>query len=107
MIDNNMNLCSIIISEMEKLNFKESSVNIIKEHKQFKDAFNKENSLQRTMLTMMFYGILVDSGHIVPSQIRLALNIAADINGWLDDIRLVILPFMKENEDKFFFSVNR
>jgi len=102
MSDININLCTIIISEMERLQFNPNSVHAIKSSQHYIDAYDKNNQLQRTMLTMLFYGILVDSEHIVPSQIRLALNIATDVNGWLDDIRIVILPFLKENEDKFF-----
>jgi hypothetical protein len=39
---------------------------------------------------------------IAPNQIRLALTSGNDYIDWLQDIKIVILPFLKENEEKFF-----
>lgn len=98
----NLNLCKEIIDVMKVMEFKESSILKIKNDIKFIDAYAKDNSSQKAMLTMIFYNIFMYGNTIVPSQIRVALNIATDITGWLDDIKLVILPFLKENEELFF-----
>lgn len=96
------NYCAGVVAEMERLEFKQSSVNTVKGTTQFIDAYDKNDQLQRTMLTMLFFNILISGTHPAPTQIRLALNVATDVAGWWDDMRLVILPFLKENEDLFF-----
>lgn len=97
-----LNLCEELIKEMVKLEFSEESITYVRSQSGYAEAWNKEERIQKSMLIMTLYGILVQSESVVPSQIRLALNIANDVIAWLDDIRLVILPFMKANEDKFF-----
>lgn len=97
-----INLCTEITNEMVRLGFKESSVSSVKSKQQYIDAFNQQNPIQRTLLTMIFYNIFIEASFTVPSQIRLALNIANDVPSWVDDIKLVILPFLLENEAAFF-----
>lgn len=104
MIDIATNFCSGVVAEMERLEFRVSSVNAVKAQPQFSEAFDKNEQLQRTMLTMLFYNLLISGQTPAPAHIRLALNVATDVNGWWDDMRLVILPFLKQNED-FFFPV--
>lgn len=105
MIDIDTNLCADVVAEMERLNFKQGSVNTVKASSQFIDAYNEKNNvLQRTMLTMVFYNVMISGTHTAPAHIRMALNLATDVLGWWDDMRLVILPFLKENEDMFFFD---
>lgn len=106
MDDTDINLCQITIDEMKKLGFKESSILHIKNNEYFKYAYNIHYSFQRAILSTIFFRILMYSNIKIPNQIRLALNIASDSTGWLDDLRLVILPFLKENEDLFFPVIN-
>lgn len=102
MTSEEMNLCVEIGKTMEQLQFHEHSVVQVKSHPMYLQAFGQQPTVQRTFLTMMLHGILLKPQEITPSQIRLALNIATDVRAWLDDIRLVVLPFLKENEEKFF-----
>lgn len=102
----NINFCQITIDEMTRLKFKESSIDRIKNNKYFISAYNKNYLLQRTVLSTIFFRILMYANVKVPVQIRLALNIASDSMEWLDDLKLVILPFLKENEDIFFPTIN-
>lgn len=106
MEDSNINLCQITIDEMIKLGFKESSINYIKNNKYYMSAYNSHYLLQKALLTTIFFRVLMYSNVKVPNQIRLALNIANDSLEWLDDLKLVILPFLKENEDIFFPVIN-
>jgi len=96
------NLCDEIIKEMRNLQFNESNIDLLKNSPRFIDAYDKEHVLQKTMLTMIFHNLLLNGKTIVPSNIRLSLNIATSVFGWLEDIKLVILPFLRLNEDKFF-----
>ena len=101
-----INLCNELIAEMKKLDFNDISINRISNDIRFIDAIDKPTVLQKTILTMVLFGILVDNmkDTIIPSNIRVALNIAPSIEGWFEDIKLVILPFLKVNESTFFPS---
>ena len=98
----NLNLCTELVKEMERLNFSEASIAQIKSNPHYVEAFNKPDMVQRSMLTMTLYGILLGRNIPAPAHIRLALNTSKDVVGWLDDMKLVILPFLKENEEAFF-----
>lgn len=99
-----INLCSIVVDEMRRMGFKEESIQKVTGNSNFAMAYDKVMNVQRTYLTMLFHGLFMGStkGSAVPKQIRVALNIANGSEAWLDDIKLVILPFLKENEEYFF-----
>ena len=101
-----INVCEEILRDMRNLEFNESSIELIKRDPRFIEAYSKENVLQKTMLTMVFYNVLMNGNSVVPSQIRLGLNIATSVEGWLEDMKLVVLPFLKVNEDVFFKIVH-
>lgn len=97
-----INLCDELVKEMRKLQFNEASIEVIKSDGKFIEAYDKQPIIQKTILTMLLYNVLMNSNTIVPSQIRIALNASNDVIGWLDDIKLVILGFLKVNEETFF-----
>jgi hypothetical protein len=101
----NINLCHEVLSEIQRLEVKESGIQSIQNNKIFVEAYNQHNGLQRTMLTTLLFKILMSGSFEVPAQIRIALNSANDTISWLDDIKLVILPFIKVNEDNFFPTI--
>jgi len=98
----NLNLCNEIIGEMERLEFDKSSIDFVKANPQFVDAYNKNEVLQKTMLIMVFYGIIINASIPTPTNVRLALNIAPDVKGWLDDMKIAILPWLKGNQASYF-----
>ncbi|QXN70410.1 hypothetical protein AGENTSMITH_4 [Bacillus phage vB_BspM_AgentSmith] len=89
---------------MRRMGFKEESIQKVTGNGNFAMAYDKAMNVQRTYLTMLFHGLFMNSTKesAVPKQIRMALNIANGSEGWLDDVKLVILPFLKENEEYFF-----
>lgn len=97
-----INLCEDIVRQMKSLEFKNDSISVITNDARFVEAYNKDSNLQKTILTMLFYNVLMSGPFNVPSQIRIALNIATSVEGWLEDIKLVILPWLKVNEETFF-----
>lgn len=101
----NLNICQEILNEVKRLGLDESKISIIQNNPIFIDAFDKHYGLQRTMLTTLLFKILLSGNFNVPGNIRLALNSANDILSWLDDIKLTILPFIKENQDNFTFNI--
>jgi hypothetical protein len=87
---------------MRKLQFTERSVSFIENNPQFVMAHLEPAGVQRTMLTMLINRIFTLGPFIVPAEIRLSLSMSTDSLGWSDDLKLVILPFLKANEDHFF-----
>lgn len=97
-----LNLCSILTQEMKSLQFKDSSIAQLQANESFKVAQNEPDFVQRTMLTMVLNRIFTLGPYIVPSEIRLSLSMPTDCLGWSEDLKLVILPFLKANEESFF-----
>lgn len=97
-----IDLCDIMLKEMRKLEFSERSIAIVENSPQFKQALGQPDNYQRTYLTVLINHIFTMGPWVVPAEIRLSLNIATDCYGWSDDLKLVLLPFLKANEESFF-----
>lgn len=100
--DLDLNLCTELVKEMERLGFEEKSIMVVKTSRHFIEAFDKPQPVQKTMLTMVLYNILLGKSAAAPAHVRLALSTSNDSTGWLDDMKLAILPFLKNNEESFF-----
>lgn len=97
-----LNLCEEVIKEAQRLSIKETGLNAIKTSQAFIEAYDKNPAFQRSMLTTLLFKILVSGTFQPPAQIRIALNSANDNNSWLDDVKIVILPFIAQNQDNYF-----
>lgn len=98
----NINLCEEVIKEAQRLGIKQAGLDAIKSNETFIQTYDKNAGFQRSMLTTMLFRLLLSANFQPPAQIRIALNSANDNNSWLDDIKIVILPFVKANEDSYF-----
>lgn len=98
----NVNLCEEVVKEAERLGLKQAGLEAIRTNPTFVQAYDKNTGFQRSMLTTMLFRMLLSGNFQPPAQIRIALNSANDNNSWLDDIKIVILPFVKANEDSYF-----
>lgn len=97
-----LDLCAEILRTVKRLGFKDSSIAKIEHADAMRSAENRPPELQKTILTMMFYNLLMYTGNRIPQNIRLALNISPTPLGWLHDMTSTVLPFMLANEDVFF-----
>lgn len=100
----NINFCEEVLKEAQKLGLKQIGLDAIKSNPMFILAFDKSNWFQRSILTTIFFRILISSTFQPPAQIRIALNSANDNISWLNDIKLVIIPFLVINQDKYFLD---
>ena len=98
----NVNLCEEILKEAQRLGLKQSGLETIQTNQTFIDAYNQGMAFQRAAMTTLLFRILLSGSFQPPAQIRIALNSASDSNSWLDDIKIVILPFIVANQDSFF-----
>lgn len=57
--------------------------------------------MQKTYLTLALSRVLTGGEFVVPQQIRLGLNMANTVEHWLQDVKLIVIPFMKANEGSF------
>ena len=101
-IENNLNLVEEIVKEMQKLEFNPSSIEHFKNSEVYKFYYNQVENVQRVALSLYFYRMLVYSDVKLPNEVRMAINSSQDALQWLDDFRLVILPYLKIYEKEFF-----
>ena len=101
-VNEEINLCQSLLEEMRKLEFKPSAFAAIQSHHYFQRAQNELGHVQRPYLVMLINSIFLNGPQVVPSNIRVALNMAHDHKSWLVDLKLVLLPFLKANQDSFF-----
>ena len=99
-----LDLCEVITDVMRTIGFSEDSIEATEQDEWYVKSTGSHPSIQRTNLTMMFFNRFMKSktGERVPSRIRMAINYSSDNLGWIEDIKLVVLPFLKENEATFF-----
>lgn len=95
-------LCDIFIEEMQKLQFRQQSIEQVKSSKYFKQAIGLEPTMQKANLVLLVNSIFLTGPTVVPYQIRLGLTMAADTIAWTSDLKILLIPFLKENEDIFF-----
>lgn len=98
----NINLCSEVIKEAQRLGLKQSGLEAIQTNQTFIDAYDTNMAFQRAALTTLLFRVLLSGKFQPPAQIRIALNSANDSISWLDDIKIVILPFIVENQESYF-----
>lgn len=98
----NLNICKELATAMEKQGFSETSIRKFKESEQYITTFNDTPEVQKTMLTMYFYNLLMYRPEPIPTNIRIGLNAANSAQAWLEDMITVVLPFIRVNEDKFY-----
>lgn len=98
----NIDLCQSLLAEMRNLDFKPSALVAVENSHYFARANGQDPTIQRPYLVLLLNSIFLQGPEVVPSNIRLALNVAHDHQGWLVDLKIVLLPFLKANQDKFF-----
>lgn len=97
-----LDLCKLLIGEMLKLGFNSKSIECLSTNQLFLDSINKETTIQKNLLTVLLFKTLIYSNLVIPTSVRLSLNIATDNLGWIADLQLAVLPYMKEHESNFF-----
>ncbi|WP_396190452.1 hypothetical protein [Flavobacterium sp.] len=97
-----IDLCNELLAEMRKLEFKPTAFTAVELNKFFIQAKGLPNHMQRSYLILALNQIFTSGPTVVPWEIRLGLNIAHDQQSWLTDLKLVLLPFLKMNQDQFF-----
>jgi len=98
-----VNLCKEIKEEMEKLNIKKEIIDFIKNNHLFIQNYSSPINVQKIIMITLLFKLLMCFKYPISSEIRLALNASSDSMEWLKDIKIGILPFIKENEE--FFSI--
>ena len=98
----NLDLCNVIVQQMQQLQFSAAAITKVQSCRHYQTAMGQPESVQKTYLTLTLAGILNSGNQVVPAEIRLGLNMSPLVSDWLTDIKLIVLPFIKANEDKLF-----
>ena len=97
-----IDLCQTLIAEMQRLEFRGQSIAQVQSSAHYQTSLAQQPLVQKTYLTLTLANLLNSGTDVVPSEIRLGLNMAGNITDWLTDIKLIVLPFLKANEDLLF-----
>lgn len=97
-----LNLCKEITDVMVKIGFSEEAINHFKSSQQFATCYNSPAQVQRTMLIMYFYNLIMYKEEPIPNNIRIGLNAATESLHWFEDIATIVLPFIFANQDRFY-----
>lgn len=100
MSEQTLDLCEELNKQLQQLEFKPENIQRIQQLAHYQTAVGQVPLNQKTYLTLALSNVLLEGPAVVPSEIRLGLNMAVDVNDWLDDIKIIVLPFIKANEDK-------
>lgn len=92
-----LDLCQELVKTMQAYEFTNEEISQVTTNPLFLDAANKEDKVQRAMLSLMLYRIAVYSNAAVTKNIKLALNASVGSLHWLDNLKLSVIPFIKHN----------
>lgn len=95
-------VCDEIVKIMKVVGLEEACIDKVKNDLRFIEVIDQPNIVQRTAITMIIHNLFMNSDSIVPSKIRLALNIGNTVEAWLEDMRLVVIPYLAVNKAYFF-----
>ena len=96
------NLCTILVDLLRSYQISENLIEKIKFSDQFIYSMDKPSPVQKSLLSSILFKLLMSGPTPAPREIRIALTISTDTLGWIDDLKLTILPFIKANEESFF-----
>ncbi len=97
-----LNLCKEIADTMVTIGFSEKAIEHFKTSEQYVTAYNSSAPVQRTMLIMYFYNLMMYKEEPIPRNVRIALNAATASLPWYEDVVTIILPFLRVNENVFY-----
>lgn len=98
----NLNVNKELIDAMERQGFSEKAIKHLKESENFIKSYSEAAAIQKTMLTMYFYNLLMYQKSPVPTNIRIGLNAATEAQAWVEDMITIVLPFIRANEETFY-----
>ena len=102
MQETNLDLVDEINKEMQKMQMSPELVVKYQTTPYYHTASTTSDvMMQKTYLTLALSRVLTGGEFVVPSQIRLGLNMANTVEHWLQDVKLIVIPFMKANEGSF------
>jgi len=91
-----------LLEAFKKAGLSAENLNQLQINPEFTKAVGQEPPIQKTILTIALYNLVMFKGGDVPKPIRLALNMGRDVVGWRDDIVSTVIPFVVANQDVFF-----
>lgn len=102
MQETNLCLVSEINKEMQKIQMSQGLIDKYQSTPYYHTASATSDVMtQKVYLTLALSRVLTGGEFVVPSQIRLGLNMAGTVEHWLQDVKLIVIPFMKANEASF------
>ena len=96
--DVRLDLCKELIFTLQAYEFQPEEIERVTSNPLFIDALNKEDNMQKAILSLMLYRIVVYSTVEVTKNIKLALNATVGSLHWLDNLKLSVIPFIRDNK---------
>jgi len=97
-----LNLCKELADAMVRLGFSEKAIEHFKSSPQYTTCYESSAPVQRTMLIMYFFNLIMYKEEPIPNNIRIGLNAATESLNWYEDMATIVLPFILVNQETFY-----
>lgn len=97
-----INLIQEIVTIMERLEFKESSITNFIECPAIKSAIGYVPEMQKPLIIVYFHNLFARHTEMPPVEIRITLNGQQDQIGWISDMAGYVLPYTKVHEEVYY-----
>lgn len=97
-----LSVCQAFVGIMLALNYKQESMSAIVNDRLFKAVLNDHPVKQRANLIVLLQRLFLSQEAQPPRNVTGCLAIAHDPAEWLNDMRLIVLPYIKANEETYF-----
>lgn len=90
-----VDICDEVKKQLIAFEFTEEEQCKILNSDLFIDAENKPSTQQKALITLLLHRVLMYGEKTPPNNIRLALNSSNSVIDWLDNVKLILFPYIK------------
>lgn len=90
-----ISVCDEILKTMKRYEFTEEEITNFSTSALFIDSATKSPMMQKAMISLLFFRVITYAEVSPPQVVRLALAASDNLLEWLDNVKLIILPYIQ------------